>query len=226
MRRRARGAYTREAVRNILLAGAIAALAIQRALVEENAEVLEGFYANTNFTPFETRPKPQGLKLYDKWIKRTGGTRNQNSIVGWINADLFVEGLKAAGPEFTQQKVVGAINQMTDYSAKGLLAGVDWTRAHEKDKACYALVKIVDGKFEIPEFRAKAVQIAKAGIYDLRIHHDEVVLPVLFTHWKIDQVTGLTDEAEQARDGITNYLSMLDAMASHYEEKRAARESV
>jgi ABC-type branched-subunit amino acid transport system substrate-binding protein len=117
-------------------------------LVEANAEVLEGFYANTNFTPFETRPKPQGLKLFDKWMNRTNGERNQNSMVGWINADLFVEGLKAAGPNFTQQKVVDAINQMTDYNAKGLLAGVDWTRAHEKDKACYALVKIVDGEFE------------------------------------------------------------------------------
>ena len=78
---------------------------------------------------------------------------------------------------------------------------------------------------DIPEFKQKAIEIAKAGIYDLRIHHDEVVLPVLFTHWKIDKVTGLTDEAEQARDGITNYLTMLDAMASHYEEKRAARTS-
>ena len=78
---------------------------------------------------------------------------------------------------------------------------------------------------DIPEFKAKAIEIAKAGIYDLRIHHDEVVLPVLFTHWKIDQLTGLTDEAEQARDGITNYLPMLDAMATHYEEKRAARET-
>jgi acyl-[acyl-carrier-protein] desaturase len=76
---------------------------------------------------------------------------------------------------------------------------------------------------DIPEFKQKAIEIAKAGIYDLRIHHDEVVLPVLFTHWKIDQVTGLTDEAEQARDGITNYLMMLDAMATHYDEKRAAR---
>ena len=76
---------------------------------------------------------------------------------------------------------------------------------------------------DLPEFKQKAIEIAKAGIYDLRIHHDEVVLPVLFTHWKIDQVTGLTDEAEQARDGITNYLAMLDALASHYEEKRAAR---
>lgn len=78
---------------------------------------------------------------------------------------------------------------------------------------------------DIPEFKQKAIEIAKAGIYDLRIHHDEVVLPVLFRHWRIDKVTGLSDEAERARDGITNYLSMLDAMASHYEEKRAARGS-
>lgn len=77
---------------------------------------------------------------------------------------------------------------------------------------------------EIPEFKAKAIQIAKAGIYDLRIHHDEVVLPVLFRHWKIDQVTGLSDEAEQARDGISNYLMMLDLTAKKYEEKRAAQE--
>ena len=75
---------------------------------------------------------------------------------------------------------------------------------------------------EIPEFRAKAVQIAKAGIYDLRIHHDQVVLPVLFTHWKIDELTGLTDEAEEARDGVMNYLAMLAATATMYEEKRAA----
>ena len=77
---------------------------------------------------------------------------------------------------------------------------------------------------DMPGFKDKAVEIAKAGIYDLRIHHDEVVLPVLFKHWKIDQVTGLTDEAEQARDGISKYLAMLDQMATFYEEKRAARE--
>ena len=75
---------------------------------------------------------------------------------------------------------------------------------------------------EIPEFKAKAIQMAKAGIYDLRIHHDQVVLPVLFKHWKIDQLTGLSDAAEEAREGITNYLAMLDATATMYEEKRAA----
>ena len=45
---------------------------------------------------------------------------------------------------------------------------------------------------------------------------------ILFKHWKIDQLTGLDDAAEEAREGITNYLSMLDATATMYEEKRAA----
>ena len=77
---------------------------------------------------------------------------------------------------------------------------------------------------EIPEFKAKAIEIAKHGIYDLRIHHDQVVLPVLFKHWRIDTVTGLSDEAKQAREDILNFLVGLDAMATMYEEKRAARE--
>jgi acyl-[acyl-carrier-protein] desaturase len=75
---------------------------------------------------------------------------------------------------------------------------------------------------ELPDFREKASQIAKAGIYDLRIHHDDVLLTILFRHWKLDQLTGLTEEAEQARHGILMYLGRLDATAKKYEEKRAA----
>ena len=40
---------------------------------------------------------------------------------GWLNADLFVDGLKAAGPDFSRQKLIDAINKMTDYKANGLL---------------------------------------------------------------------------------------------------------
>jgi acyl-[acyl-carrier-protein] desaturase len=78
---------------------------------------------------------------------------------------------------------------------------------------------------EIPEFRSKAAQMAKAGIYDLRVHHDQVALPVLFTHWKLDRLTGLSDAAEEARDGIMGFLAALDATAARYEERRAATES-
>ena len=117
-------------------------------IVEKNAALLNKTYMVTDVTPLETKPKPRGLKLYEKWIKRTDGARDLNSLVGWVNADLFVKGLKGAGPEFTRQKVVDAINQMKDYDAGGILAGVDWTTAHQVASPCYTFVKVVNGKFK------------------------------------------------------------------------------
>ena len=116
--------------------------------VQKNAEVLDGDYSFTPFTPFETKPKPAGLKLYEKWIKKTGGARNEHSLDGWLNADLFVTGLKAAGPDFTRQKLVDAINKMKDYTANGLLPGVDWSTAHQDGPDCYAITRIVNGQFK------------------------------------------------------------------------------
>ena len=53
----------------------------------------------------------------------------------------------------------------------------------------------------IPGFTRKAVQIAMAGIYDLRIHHDDVVTPLL-RHWKVWDLEGLDAEGEKARDEL------------------------
>ena len=74
----------------------------------------------------------------------------------------------------------------------------------------------------IPEFRRKALQMAKAGIYDLRIHHDQVLVPVLFKHWKLGELTGLSQEAERARAETIAFLSALDAAATRFQEKRTA----
>ncbi|MDP9405104.1 MAG: acyl-ACP desaturase [Actinomycetota bacterium] len=80
--------------------------------------------------------------------------------------------------------------------------------------------------FEMPgtgmtDFNRKAVQIAKAGIYDLRCHHDDVVWPLL-RHWDFFGVEGLDAEAEQARTQVAQYLDGLDEMARRYDAKRAA----
>ena len=116
--------------------------------IEKNADVANGNYVFTLFTPYETKSKPQGLKLYEKWIKKSGGTKNENSVYGWLNADLFVRGLKAAGCDFTRQKVVDAVNQMTDYNADGFIAPVDWTKAHQTAPSCYTWLKVENGKFK------------------------------------------------------------------------------
>ena len=87
---------------------------------------------------------------------------------------------------------------------------------------CRQVVGFAMPGIELPEFKDKAIAMAKAGIYDLRIHHDQVLLPVLYSHWKLDQITGLGDEAERARDDVWTYLTALDALARKYEEKRQA----
>ena len=69
-------------------------------------------------------------------------------------------------------------------------------------------------------FTRKAAQIAKAGIYDLRIHHDEVIWPLL-RHWGVFELTGLDASAEARREELRRFLDDLDAQASRYEAKRA-----
>jgi acyl-[acyl-carrier-protein] desaturase len=85
--------------------------------------------------------------------------------------------------------------------------------------------EIID--FEMPgavmhNFRRMSVEIAEAGIYDLRIHHDDIVWPLL-RHMRFFDVTGLTPEAEQTREELAAFLEKLDAQANRYEDKRARR---
>ena len=127
--------------------------AYNQKFISENAPFFQGSYALTFFTPFEVKTKPQGLKDFQKWMKKDGFEQNENAMAGWINADQFVTGLKAAGPDFTRQKVVDAINAEKDFTAHGLLAGIDWSVAHQADQpeGCTVLSKIDNGKF-VPSF--------------------------------------------------------------------------
>ncbi|MGH8978126.1 MAG: ABC transporter substrate-binding protein, partial [Acidimicrobiia bacterium] len=63
-------------------------------------------------------------------MEKIGKEPIEVATIGWILADQFVTGLKMAGPEFSQQKVIDALNTLTDYSANGFIAPVDWTKQH------------------------------------------------------------------------------------------------
>ena len=73
----------------------------------------------------------------------------------------------------------------------------------------------------IEGFTRKALQMARAGIYDLRIHHDEILWPLL-RYWNLFGLQGLDPEAEQARDRLAAHLAKTDRLASRFEAKRAA----
>ena len=74
----------------------------------------------------------------------------------------------------------------------------------------------------IDGFARKSVAIALAGIYDLRQHRDEVVVPVL-RQWDVFEVTGLNADGEAAREQIAAHLDTLDAAGVPLRGAPAAR---
>ena len=54
----------------------------------------------------------------------------------------------------------------------------------------------------IPGFDRHAAAIARAGIYNLLVHHDQILVPVVLQHWRVPDLTGLSAEAELAREHL------------------------
>jgi acyl-[acyl-carrier-protein] desaturase len=77
----------------------------------------------------------------------------------------------------------------------------------------------------IPGFARKAAQIAQAGVYDLRIHHDDVIMP-LVRYWRVFELGGLTAEGEQARQELAAALAALDARAARFVARRAEAQAL
>jgi len=84
--------------------------------------------------------------------------------------------------------------------------------------------------FEMPgtgiiDFQRHAMAIARAGIYDFSLHHDQVLVPVVLRQWGLESIEGLDAEAEQARERALRHMSRLRRAADRFVEKRA-RDSV
>ena len=125
--------------------------------MEANGQFFDGSIVRVPFVPFETKPAPAALTEYLKWMKKQGVTPDESTTYGWINAAMLLEGLKGAGPNFTQKKVVDALNTLKKDTGGGLLDGIDWTTQHVEKRppeSCSAYVKVVGTKFE-PTFVPK-----------------------------------------------------------------------
>jgi acyl-[acyl-carrier-protein] desaturase len=69
------------------------------------------------------------------------------------------------------------------------------------------------------DFTRNSVLIAKAGIYDLRLHLDDVLMPVL-RYWKVLERTGFGPRGEKARDEVAEELAGLEQRATRFVEQR------
>jgi acyl-[acyl-carrier protein] desaturase len=80
--------------------------------------------------------------------------------------------------------------------------------------------------FEMPgtgivDFEQHARAIARAGIYDFEIHHDQILAPVVLRHWGVEQLTGLTDDAERARDALLSRIERIGRAGRRLARHRA-----
>jgi ABC-type branched-subunit amino acid transport system substrate-binding protein len=124
--------------------------------IKKNGALLEGSIVYAQFAEFEHQPQiPEIQKLY-KWAQKTGVPVRELTGYGWILADQLVTGLKLAGPDFSQQKVIDALNSLTAYDDNGFIAPIDWTKGHNdprKDPTvlskldCASFVKIHNNGF-------------------------------------------------------------------------------
>lgn len=73
----------------------------------------------------------------------------------------------------------------------------------------------------IPDFEVHAKAIAKHQIYDMTIHHEKILVPVVLNHWKVEDLTGLSDEAEAARDKLVTRIARIGKAARRMRERQA-----
>ena len=74
----------------------------------------------------------------------------------------------------------------------------------------------------IDNFADHAKAIAKAGIYDFSVHHDSILVPIVVEHWDLPHLTGLSDEADEARARCLTYIEKVGRAGRRMAARREA----
>lgn len=124
--------------------------------VADAGGLFDGDYALVLFVPFEYDSDSPLRQAYDQWVPAHGGPVAEQTMAGWVNADMLVTGLLEAGPSFSRQAVIDSLNRIT-YGAGGLINPIDWSRQHAAvlpgvydhayELECVAYVRIEQGAF-------------------------------------------------------------------------------
>jgi acyl-[acyl-carrier-protein] desaturase len=73
----------------------------------------------------------------------------------------------------------------------------------------------------IPDFAAHSRAISRAGIYDFKVHYDQILVPVVLRHWGVESLAGLTAGGERARDSLVRHVEKVGRVASRIAERQA-----
>jgi ABC-type branched-subunit amino acid transport system substrate-binding protein len=125
------------------------------------SSIMNNTYFMVQHVPFQAaREYPgvfPGLETYLTAMRRYApqDVDSEVAMEGWISAALFVAGLRDAGPNPTQSKVVAAINKLSAFTAGGVTTPVDWRLAHTTvtEPSCESYVVTSTAKNGSPQFQ-------------------------------------------------------------------------
>ncbi len=127
-----------------------------QSLLNGYQNLMQGIYVDANgFVPFSavtTFPGVySGMEHYLAVMKKyqPGYVTSQLAMQGWQSAALLVAGLEAAKNNLTQANVIAQTNRITDFTAGGTTAVVNWSESHTTATypTCPSFVQVAGSRF-------------------------------------------------------------------------------
>jgi ABC-type branched-subunit amino acid transport system substrate-binding protein len=120
------------------------------------ASLMNGVYFLIGHVPFESaKLSPGKYPGMDQYLNELAKyfpkeLPGEASLAGWVDADMFVSGLRLVGRDVTRSKLVDALNALTGFTANGIVAPIDWHYEHRAvgPVDCNVYVRASAGKFE------------------------------------------------------------------------------
>jgi acyl-[acyl-carrier-protein] desaturase len=72
----------------------------------------------------------------------------------------------------------------------------------------------------IPGFDRHSAAIARAGIYDLAVFHEQILVPVVLRHWRVSELEGLSAPADAARERLIAHIERVGRLGRRLAERR------
>jgi branched-chain amino acid transport system substrate-binding protein len=127
-----------------------------QSLLDQYSSLMQDVYVDANgFVPFSAVDAfPGAYPGMDQYLStmkayEPGSVTDQLSMQGWQSAALLAAGIKAAGKDLTQQNVIKQTNRITDFTAGGITAIVNWASAHTTQTfpVCPSFVQVKGKQF-------------------------------------------------------------------------------
>lgn len=125
-------------------------------LIDQYPTLMTGIFMSLTSVPFAAPTKDYpGLKKYLTSMRKyaPADVNTQVAIRGWASGALLVAGIRAAGKDLTQKRVVQLTNKLGAYTATTLTTVTKWTSAHTRSVGpwCTGFIQVHD-KQMVPKF--------------------------------------------------------------------------